>query len=89
MKTKAPDDSPVYIDGLGATRCRHCTSVLRNAGAEPMVLIRLNDLELIAKWIAMTPTETTRHELFTWIESAPTFLLPRLQEAIGRPVKLL
>ncbi len=76
-----------YADGIGADRCTHCGAVLRHGG-EPMVMIRRTDADTIAvllsEMISRTRSNLDLSDLAMW-----TGMLQRLEQAVGRPVRLL
>ena len=76
-----------YPDGIGADRCTHCGAVLRHGG-EPMVAIRRRDAEQAATMIALVLLGPAIKLDATGVE-VWTAILQRLEQAVGRPVRLL
>ncbi len=74
--------SDTYPDGIGADRCTHCGAVLRHGG-EPMVMIRRADAEAMARVL------TNLHNAIVAVLDTAPGLVTRLEQAVGRPVRLL
>ena len=70
-----------YRDGIGATRCQSCGSVILDNAEEPMVSVRLADVEEVAWLLTDMLTQFDIEPEQGWKD-----LIGRLEHAAGRPV---